>query len=103
MSTIAMVGWGAVAALVLGWLIISFTAPSPRRTVVEWLSACAMFVALISLFANLLLSAQASGSSVAVVAFGFLAAVFVCGLAVSLYQTFTSLGSGGSEQVSATN
>ena len=50
-----MIGWGAVALLVAGWLIVSFSPPGPRRAIVEWLSASAMYLALSMLFWNLIL------------------------------------------------
>ena len=50
MSTIGIVGWCAVAVLVVGWLVVSFSGPGPRRAVIEWLSASAMYLALSMLF-----------------------------------------------------
>ncbi len=103
MSWIPMVGYGALGLLVLGWLSVSFMAPGARRAIVEWGSATAMFAALLSLFVNLLARALESGNGVAVAAFGFLCALFGCGLIVSLCQTAMSVAGGGKEQVSATN
>ena len=38
MSWIPMVGYAALALLVLGWLSVSFMAPGARRAIVEWSS-----------------------------------------------------------------
>ncbi len=73
--------------MVLAWLFVSFTDPSPKRTVVEWFGACGLYLALVSLFTNLSLRAQESGSTAGLVAFGFLLALFGSGLVVSLVQT----------------
>jgi uncharacterized membrane protein len=99
-----MIGWSAVAVLVLGWLVVSFTAPGPRRAVIEWLSASAMYVALSMLFWNLILRAWENGNHFALAAFGFLGLMFGMGLCVALYNTFQVLrGSGGSSEASATH
>ena len=60
------------------------TPPSPKRAVVEWLGACGLYLALVALFTNLSLRAQESGSTAALVAFGFLLALFGSGLAQAL-------------------
>lgn len=98
-----MIGWGAVAFVVLGWLVISFTKPSPGRTLLEWLSASAMYLALVSLFTHLALRAHAEGSTFALYAFGFLCALFGGGLLVSLYHGATALRTPAKTSVSATN
>ena len=48
------IGYTGLGVLVVGWLVVSFSPPGPRRAVVEWLAACGMYVALLSLFVNLL-------------------------------------------------
>jgi len=93
----------AVAVLVVGWLVVSFSPPSPRRTVIEWLSATAMYVALLALFVNLVLRAIAEDSTVALVAFGFLSVLFGGGLLVSAYQTVAALRGRAAVSGSATN
>ncbi len=103
MSSVAMVGWSAVGVLVLGLLVVTFSAPSPRRTVIEWLSACSMSVALISLFTSFVLRAQAADNTLAMVAFGALGVMFCCGLLVSAYQMVSAMGGGGSQTVDATH
>jgi len=96
--------WITMAALVfVGWLIASFSPPSPRRVVVEWLAADAMYVGFVSFFVFLALRAQAAGNTVILVAFGFLCVLFGGGLIAALWQTATSLAGGGKSQSSATN
>ena len=87
MSTIAVIGWAAVAVLVVGWLVVSFSEPGRRRAVIEWLSASAMYLALTMLFTSLISRAWESGNRFALVAFGFLGVIFVAGLCVSLVNT----------------
>ena len=100
MSTIGIIGWSAVAVLVVGWLVVSFSGPGPRRAVIEWVAASAMYLALSMLFWNLISKAWASGNHFALVAFGFLALMFGAGLCVSLYNTLRVLR-GGAESADA--
>ena len=87
MEPLAIIGWSAVGVLFVGWLTVSFSAPGRRRTVIEWTSATAMYVALLSLFVTLVRNAIASGNTVALVAFGFLCVLFGGGLLVAVYRT----------------
>ena len=104
MSTIGIVGWCAVAVLVVGWLVVSFSGPGPRRAVIEWVSASAMYLALSMLFWNLISKAWSSGNHFALVAFGFLGLMFGAGLCVSLFNTLRVLRGGGeSADASATH
>lgn len=98
-----LIGWSAVAVLVVGWLVVSFSEPSRKRTVIEWLSATAMYTALLMLFLNLCNRATASGNTFALVAFAFLAALFSGGLLVSLYRTFAATRGDDGTGTSATN
>jgi hypothetical protein len=91
MTVISMVGYTGATLVVLAWLFVSFSAPSPRRTVVEWLGACGLYLALVALFTNLSLKAQEAGSTAALVAFGFLLALFGSGLVVSLVQALLAV------------
>jgi hypothetical protein len=101
---LAMIGWGAIGLVVIGWLVVSFSPPSQRRSVIEWLSASALYVALCTLFTNLILRAWASGNHFALVAFSFLALMFGMGLLVALYNTVrTARGHADSGEASATH
>ena len=101
---VANVGVAGLALLVIGWLVVSFSAPGPRRERIEWLAACGMYVALLSLFVHLSLRAQENGSTAALVAFGFLALFFAAGLLVCLNQTVAALrGRRGKGTESATH
>src|SRR5213593_932852 len=73
-----------VVLVVLAWLVVSCTPASNRGAVAEWLVACGLYLALVRLFTNLSLIAHAAGSTVALMAFGFLLALFGSGLVVSL-------------------
>jgi len=100
MGAIGMVGFGAVGLCVVLWLVISFSQPSPRRDVLEWLAATCLFLALATLFLNLVLEAE---STLARVAFGFLQFLFSAGCVVSLVNTFRAGRGSGKTQVSTTN
>jgi hypothetical protein len=103
-STIAFIGWGAVALVVVGWLVVSFSAPSRRRSVIEWLSACGLYVALCALFWSLILRAWEGDNHFALVAFGFLGLMFAVGLGVALFNTVRALRGGGEKgEASATH
>jgi hypothetical protein len=103
-TPIAIMGYVGVAIVVIAWLVVSFTAPSSRRAVVEWLGACGIYLALVALFTNLSLRAQESGSTAAVVAFGFLLALFGSGLVVSLVQAVLAIrGPSGRASADATH
>ena len=101
---IAIAGYLGVALVVVAWLFVSFSAPGPRRAVIEWVGACGLYLALVSLFTRLSMRASESGSTAALVAFGFLLALFGSGLVVSLVQTALAIRSpGGSSSVNATH
>jgi hypothetical protein len=103
-STLSIIGWSAVAVLVVGWLVVSFSAPGLRRSVIEWLSACAMYLALCALFSSLIRRAWESGNHFALAAFGFLGLVFAIGLVVAVANTVrTARGQGGGGDASATH
>jgi hypothetical protein len=92
------------ATVLIGWLIVSFSPPGPRRERVEWVAACGLYVVLVSIFTAFALVARAGGNSVVLVAFGFLVLFFSSGFAVCLTRTLASLrGRGGKGAESATN
>ena len=91
------------SVLVFGWLVVSFTAPSRNRTIIEWLSTTAMYVAIFTIFISLALRAHASGHIFAVWAIGLLCVLFGGGLLVSAWKTVTALGGENKNQSSATN
>jgi hypothetical protein len=91
------------SVLVIGWLVVSFTAPSRNRTIIEWLSTTAMYVAIFTIFISLALRAHASGHIFAVWAIGLLCVLFGGGLLVSAWKTVAALGGENKVQSSATN
>jgi hypothetical protein len=103
MSPIAVVGWSAAAVLLLLWLVISLRARGRGRDVLEWLAATCLYVALSMVFLNLVLRMRASGSTLGLLAFGFLLLLFAGGGVVSLVNALHSLRSAGHGQASATN
>ncbi|MDJ0852799.1 MAG: hypothetical protein QNK04_30890 [Myxococcota bacterium] len=105
MGPIGIVGFGALGVLVLLWLVISFTARSPRREVLEWIAAFCLYLSLCMLFLNLVLRAHAADNWFALVAFAFLGFVFVCGSCVSLFHVFRAIARSTTPppQSSATN
>ena len=104
MNPVAIVGFGALGVLVVLWLVISFSEPSARRSVLEWAGASALYVALIALFTHLCLRSHAEGNLFALVAFGFLLLLFVSGALVSLVNLVGALrGGSASDPASATH
>jgi len=93
----------AGGVLVIGWLVVSLTPPSRNRTIVEWLSATAMYAAILAIFVSLMLRAHASGYVFAAWAIGLLCVLFGGGLLVSAWKTVTALGGDKKTQGSATN
>jgi protein-S-isoprenylcysteine O-methyltransferase Ste14 len=102
-SWIAWTGCAALAVVVVGWLVVSFSRPGPRRERVEWLAACGLYVALLMLFVHLVQKALASGSTLALLAFGFLALLFALGLLVCLAYTLGAFRAPRRANPSATN
>jgi len=103
MEIVPLIGWTGVGILVAAWLAVSFTQPSPRRAVLEWVGACALYVALLSLFCHLLNRSLEQESTVGIVAFGFLVIFFGVGLILCVLQTATSMRGSKSAASSATN
>jgi hypothetical protein len=91
LAAFEVIGVSGLIVLVLGWLIVSFSAPGPRRERIEWIAACGMYLTLLSLFTHLSLRALERGSMAALVAFGFLVLFFTAGFFVCLSQTLAAL------------
>ena len=81
------IGWGAVAAVVAGWLAVSFLPAGRPRAVLESLSATGLFAALLALFANLVDDAVREQSRIRTAAFGILLALFSCSFVLSCVLT----------------
>lgn len=103
MSAVAAVGFGALGVVVVSWLVVSFSAPSPRREKIEWIGACGLYVALLMLFVNLLRRALAADSTAGLVAFGFLVVLFGAGLLLSIALTVSAFRAPHRVNPSATN
>ncbi len=91
------------SVLVIGWLVVSFTPPSRKRTVIEWLSVTAMYAAILTIFVSLALRAHASSHFFAVWAIGLLCVLFGGGFLVSAWKTVVTLGGEKKIEHSATN
>ena len=91
------------SVLVIGWLVVSFSPPSRNRTIIEWLSATAMYAAILTIFVSLALRAHASGHVFAVWAIGLLCVLFGGGLLVSAWKTVAAFGGDKKIQGSTTN
>lgn len=103
LGPIGVVGFGAFGIVVLLWLVISFTQPGRGRSLLEWVGATHLYVALGALFLSLVLDSRANDNTLGLVAFGFLLCVFVLGFCVSLVNTFRALGGGGTDSDGATH
>ena len=91
------------SVLAIGWLIVSLSPPSRNRTVIEWLSATAMYIAILTIFVSLALRAHAAGYVFGAWAIGVICLLFGGGLLVSAWKTLTALGGDKKIQSGATN
>ena len=103
LSIFQMIWIASGSVLVIGWLVVSFAPPSQNRTVIEWLSATAMYVAILTIFVSLALRAHASGHAFVVWAIGLLCVLFGGGLLVSAWKTVMAMGGKKKVESSATN
>jgi len=71
----------AAGLLVAGWISVSFLSPSRLRVALEWLSALAMYLALIALMVHAYTRAESLAGTIL---FGFLIAMFSAGFLVAL-------------------
>jgi hypothetical protein len=90
-SWIPTVGYSGLGVLVVAWLLVSFSAPGPRRAILEWVGACGMYVALLMLFAHLLGRSLAADSIAGKIGFGFLVVFFTSGLVLCVVNTLLAL------------
>ena len=100
-AILKIVGFGSVALLVLGWLIVSFLKEGAWRARLSRLSSAFHYLALVSLFTNLTQEAWEAGRWVLVVPFGFLLCVFVSGFGVSVVKFIGQLVGGQGESAHA--
>lgn len=91
MHPISMIAIGAAAVVAIAWLAVSFMRPGANRRRIEWLGATALYVALLSLFVNLVRRSIASDNEVGIFAFGFLATTFSIGLVIASFKTIAAL------------
>jgi hypothetical protein len=103
MDPLAITGYAALALLVVGWLVISFSEPGPRREILEWASATALYLALLTIFVRGVRWAMAEDSTAGLVGFALLCLLFGSGLVVSLWNTLRSGRTASKAQASATN
>ena len=103
MEWLTLVGIVAAGFVLLGWLIVSFSAPGRRRTVLEWFSAVAIYVALLTIFVRLVRSAIEAESTIGLIAFGFLCVLFGGGLLIALYRTLAAIRGAEESGPSATH
>jgi hypothetical protein len=103
LSPLALVGIAALAVVALGWIAVSFSAASRRRTRIEWIAASALYVVLLTIFARGFLWARGSDSTAGVIGFGFLCLFFGAGLVLSVVMTVRSRRGEKAPSPSATN
>jgi lysylphosphatidylglycerol synthetase-like protein (DUF2156 family) len=100
LHVLVTIALSAIAVVVIGWLAVSFLNPGVQRRRIEWIAATALYVTLLAFFLNLLRRSIADDSTVGMVAFGFLAFMFACGLSVSSVRMIRALA-GGSRDAKA--
>ena len=101
MHEISMIAIGAAGVVAIAWLVVSFLEPTPQRRKIEWLGATALYVALLSLFINLVRRSIVSGNTAGMIAFGFLAGMFAIGLIIASIRTVAALRGRGATNASA--
>jgi hypothetical protein len=95
---------GAASAVALGVLVVAFLQPGKQREKIERLASTFLFVAMLCFFLNLLRQAIAADSELRMIVFGFLSAMFGCGLVLSSVRTIRALaGRVADEKTSATH
>jgi hypothetical protein len=99
-SPLAIVGWSAVAVVVVATLVTALLEVGPARARAASLAATGIYVALCSLFLNLFLRAREGESAPGMIAFGFLLVLFVAGLGISLVKLAGSLRAARSKEAS---
>jgi hypothetical protein len=97
------VGYSAVGVLVALWLAVSFMAPGRTRSLTARAAAAALYVALACLFVHLVQTNWEKGRMVLVVPFGFLLAVFVAGLVLTIVKWTREVSGAGPSAESATH
>lgn len=102
-AILKLVGFPALGALVLGWLVVSFLPPGRNQRLVARLAAAAMYLAFACLFTQLTQSNWEKGRAVLFVPFGFLLGIFVVGFVWTLVKFARELGSGGESAASASH
>ena len=103
MSPIATISIAALAVLAVGWVVVSFSAASRRRTVIEWVAATALYVFLLTIFVRGLLWARGADSIAGLIGFGFLCVFFGAGMIVCTINTFRARRSDDEPSATATN
>jgi hypothetical protein len=98
-----VVGYTAVAVVVVAWLLTSLLRGEPARLRTAWVGATGLFVALASLFAHLFARAREGESLAGTIAFGFLLVIFVSGCAVSAVKTVGAFRSRAAGDAHATH
>ena len=106
LSAVAPLGWfaiGAIAVVVIAWLVVSFQRPGPVRNAVAWLGTIGFYAALLSLFVHLVRRSLDNDSTAGLIGFGFLATMFGLGFVVAIARGIGSLRTVGAREASATN
>lgn len=102
-AALRVVGIASVSILAIGWLAVSFTRSHAVQSRVSWIAACALYLALATLFTSLTRRAWEADFTLGLVAFGFLLAVFASGFVVSLVKTVAAFWRGRSASGHATH
>jgi hypothetical protein len=102
MELITKLTIAAAALLVSGWLAVSLLGPGRRRSVLEWLSATALYLMLLGIVLSQMRRAWGADHTVLGVVLGFLCALFGAGSALSLVMAARELrGPAGSKKPGA--
>ncbi|MGH0031930.1 MAG: hypothetical protein ACQGVC_19240 [Myxococcota bacterium] len=104
---VSVIRWTGITLLVVGWLIVSFTKPSPRRAVFEWAATVGLYTTILSFILHGMYVAlhwdPSAGRLAAIAGLSLLSFLFCTGVAVSLVSFLLSLRGPGKAVTSATN
>ncbi len=92
-STLQLIGYSAVALVVVCWLTVSFASAAALKRRLSWLGACGMYVALLCLFVSLFQGAESTAGRIG---FGAMMALFGTGLCLALWKTTQVFAGAGS-------
>jgi hypothetical protein len=99
-----MIAIGAAGVVGVGWLLVSFLQPGRGRSIIEWLSALALYLVIVSMMANGFRRFWAADNELLIGVFGFLVFLFGTGFLLTIVMAIREItGRGGPAGPGATH